>query len=65
MTIFLSHFRIDKQGLLDRVFPLDDVLGPTLISSPSSSKTPSDSYSLRTLLKEASDHPLRVYRVSK
>ncbi|EJD04336.1 uncharacterized protein FOMMEDRAFT_146300 [Fomitiporia mediterranea MF3/22] len=52
----------DTQALLDRVFPLDDVLSPNPSSIPSSSKTPSDSYSLRTLLKEAKDHPLRIFR---
>ncbi|THH11803.1 hypothetical protein EW145_g428 [Phellinidium pouzarii] len=53
---------VDTQGLLDRVFPLDDVLGIKAPSSPSSSKAQSDSYSLRTLLKESNEHPLRVYR---
>ncbi|KAL5534594.1 hypothetical protein ACEPAG_1057 [Sanghuangporus baumii] len=53
----------DTQGLLDRVFPVEDARLPKLpSSSPSSSKTTSDSYSLRTLLKESKDHPLRVYR---
>ncbi|KAI5124473.1 hypothetical protein M0805_008355 [Coniferiporia weirii] len=53
---------VDTQGLLDRVFPLDDVLGIKAPSSPSSSKAQSDSYSLRTLLKESNEHSLRVYR---
>lgn len=57
--------RIDKQGLLDRVFPLNsDILNPPSTSSPSTSKISSDSFSLRNLLKEAQSHPLRVLRVS-
>lgn len=56
--------RADEQGLLDRVFPLDDVLGVEPSTIPSSSKSPSDSYSLRVLLKESAQHPLRVLKVS-
>lgn len=55
--------RVDTQGLLDRVFPLDNVVRNKGSSSPSSSKTLADSSSLRMLLKESGDHPLRVYRV--
>lgn len=56
-------YRMDTQGLLDRVFPLDDAVLIKGSSSPSGSNAPSDSFSLRTLLKESGDHPLRVYRV--
>ncbi|PAV21912.1 hypothetical protein PNOK_0186900 [Pyrrhoderma noxium] len=50
---------VDTQGLLDRVFPLDDVLG-VRSTSASTSKTPANTYSLRTLLTEARDHTLRI-----
>ena len=61
----LTLGRADTQGLLDRVFPLDDVLQPKPSSAASTSRTSSDSYSLRTLLKESKDHPLMVFRVSR
>ena len=54
--------RIDTQGLLDRVFPLPDT-EPISNGTASSSKELSKMYSLRTLLKEESPHPLRVIRV--
>jgi len=50
-------FRIDTQGLLDRVFPLPSNSGEASSSQPAS-------YSFRTLLKESSQHPLCVLRVS-
>jgi hypothetical protein len=53
-------FRIDNQGLLDRVFPLPAESLP----STSEQKTLPSSYSFRTLLKESSQHPLCVLRVS-
>ena len=46
-------YRVDTQGLLDRVFPL----------STEPSMTPVRSCSFRTLLQESSEHPLRVLRV--
>ncbi|KAG1749669.1 uncharacterized protein EDB91DRAFT_1108978 [Suillus paluster] len=49
---------VDSQGLLDRVFPLP----ATNPSEPSTSKSQTGSYSLRTLLTESSQHPLRVLR---
>jgi hypothetical protein len=52
--------RVDSQGLLDRVFPLP----ATNPSEPSTSKSQTGTYSLRTLLKESAQHPLRVLRVS-
>lgn len=56
--IMVMAYRIDTQGLLDRVFPL-----PLSSAEPSSSQ--SASYSFRTLLKESSQHPLCVLRVSE
>ena len=50
--------RSDTQGLLDRVFPLHSE------ASGSSTNSRQDSYSFRTLLKESSQHPLCVLRVS-
>ncbi|KAI6045175.1 hypothetical protein EDC04DRAFT_2929410 [Pisolithus marmoratus] len=49
---------IDTQGLLDRVFPLPSS------NEPSTSKSQSGSYSLRTLLRESSQHPLRLLRAA-
>ncbi|OJA20988.1 hypothetical protein AZE42_11617 [Rhizopogon vesiculosus] len=49
---------VDSQGLLDRVFPLP----ATNPSEPSTSKSQTGTYSLRTLLKESTQHPLRVLR---
>lgn len=46
--------------MLDRVFPLP----PPDLSEPSTSTAQSSSYSLRALLREPSQHPLRVLRVS-
>ncbi|KAG9314674.1 hypothetical protein JVU11DRAFT_5479 [Chiua virens] len=48
---------IDSQALLDRVFPLPS-------SEPSTSKSQSTSFSLRALLRESSQHPLRVLRAA-
>lgn len=47
---------VDSQGLLDRVFPLP----ATNPSEPSTSKSQTGTCSLRTLLSESSQHPLRV-----
>ncbi|KAG1757945.1 hypothetical protein EDB19DRAFT_1659956 [Suillus lakei] len=47
---------VDSQGLLDRVFPLP----ATNLSEPSTSKSQTGTCSLRTLLTESSQHPLRV-----
>ncbi|KAH7929363.1 hypothetical protein BV22DRAFT_1057123 [Leucogyrophana mollusca] len=49
---------IDTQGLLDRVFPLPS----SNPSEPSTSNAQTGTYSFRTLLKESSQHPLRVLR---
>ncbi|KAF8550303.1 hypothetical protein OG21DRAFT_1514167 [Imleria badia] len=49
---------IDSQALLDRVFPLP----PS--TEPSTSKSQSGSFSLRALLREPSQHPLRVLRAT-
>ncbi|EPQ61050.1 hypothetical protein GLOTRDRAFT_53754 [Gloeophyllum trabeum ATCC 11539] len=49
---------VDTQGLLDRVFPLP--ADPTEASTSSSHL----SYSLRALLKESPNHPLRVLRTA-
>ncbi|KAG1716775.1 hypothetical protein ID866_373 [Astraeus odoratus] len=51
---------IDTQGLLDRVFPLPS----SDLSGPSTSKSQSGTYSLRTLLRESSQHPLHVLRTA-
>lgn len=48
--------KVDSQGLLDRVFPLP----ATNPSEPSTSKSQTGTCSLRTLLTESSQHPLRV-----
>lgn len=56
LKLFTLLFRIDMQGLLDRVFPL-----PSNPTEPSGSQPAS--YSFRTLLKESSQHPLCVLRV--
>jgi|ERR1700722_1046145 len=48
-------FRVDTQGLLDRVFPLP---ADSSISQPKP-------HSLRTLLKESSQHSLSILRVSQ
>lgn len=50
-------YRIDTQGLLDRVFPLP-------ASSAESSSSQPTFYSFRTLLKESSQHSLCELRVS-
>ncbi|KAF9229688.1 hypothetical protein BS17DRAFT_799173 [Gyrodon lividus] len=51
---------VDSQGLLDRVFPL-----PSFdLSEPSTSKSQAGTFSLRTLLRESSHHPLRVLRAA-
>ncbi|KAG2109603.1 uncharacterized protein F5147DRAFT_836563 [Suillus discolor] len=47
---------VDSQGLLDRVFPLP-AINP---SQPSTSKSQTGTCSLRTLLSDSSQHPLRV-----
>ncbi|KIK99899.1 hypothetical protein PAXRUDRAFT_822265 [Paxillus rubicundulus Ve08.2h10] len=47
---------VDAQGLLDRVFPLPS----SDHSEPSTSKSQAGTFSLRTLLRESSQHPLRV-----
>ncbi|KAF8845437.1 hypothetical protein BDN67DRAFT_1065294 [Paxillus ammoniavirescens] len=47
---------VDSQGLLDRVFPLPS----SDLSEPSTSKSQAGTFSLRTLLRESSQHPLRV-----
>lgn len=47
---------VDSQGLLDRVFPLP----ATNPSEPSTSKSQTGTCSLRILLIESSQHPLRV-----
>lgn len=64
------HHRIDTQGLLDRVFPLADSVSvfdspSTSTSSSKSNSTPksSQTYSLRSLLKESSQYPLSVLKV--
>ncbi|EIW86379.1 hypothetical protein CONPUDRAFT_140961 [Coniophora puteana RWD-64-598 SS2] len=47
---------LDDQGLLDRVFPL-----PSFdLSEPSTSTSQAGTCSLRTLLRESSQHPLKV-----
>ncbi|KAI6153255.1 hypothetical protein BKA82DRAFT_998217 [Pisolithus tinctorius] len=51
---------VDTQGLLDRVFPLPS----SSLSEPSTSKSQSGTYSLRTLLRESSQHPLRLLRAA-
>ncbi|KAH0838619.1 hypothetical protein J3R83DRAFT_6942 [Lanmaoa asiatica] len=51
---------IDSQALLDRVFPLP----PSDLSEPSTSTSQSSSFSLRALLREPSQHPLRVLRAA-
>ncbi|KIJ68773.1 hypothetical protein HYDPIDRAFT_173418 [Hydnomerulius pinastri MD-312] len=51
---------IDSQGLLDRVFPLPS----SNLSEPSTSKSQTGTFSLRTLLRESSQHPLRVLRAA-
>ncbi|KAL4068386.1 hypothetical protein V8B97DRAFT_1975399 [Scleroderma yunnanense] len=50
----------DTQGLLDRVFPLPS----SDLSEPCTSKSQSGTYSLRTLFREPSQHPLRVLRAA-
>lgn len=54
--------RVDTQGLLDRVFPLPEKTSESLTSDTPPS---SQSYSVRTLLRESSQHPLCVLRVSR
>ncbi|KAH7883926.1 hypothetical protein F5I97DRAFT_1617696 [Phlebopus sp. FC_14] len=49
---------VDSQGLLDRVFPLPS----SDLSEPSTSKSQTGTFSLRTLLRESSQHPLCVLR---
>ncbi|KAG0697796.1 hypothetical protein DFH29DRAFT_944660 [Suillus ampliporus] len=49
---------VDSQGLLDSVFHLP----ATNPSEPSTSKSQTRSFSLRTLLSESTQHPLRVLR---
>ncbi|KAI6136956.1 hypothetical protein F5141DRAFT_1230360 [Pisolithus sp. B1] len=51
---------VDTQGLLDRVFPLPS----SNLSEPSTSKSQSGAYSLRTLLRESSQHPLHLLRAA-
>ncbi|KAF9243769.1 hypothetical protein BU15DRAFT_42734 [Melanogaster broomeanus] len=51
---------VDSQGLLDRVFPLPS----SDLSEPSTSKSQTGTFSLRTLLRESSQHPLRVLRAA-
>ncbi|KAI6032069.1 hypothetical protein BKA83DRAFT_4209559 [Pisolithus microcarpus] len=51
---------VDTQGLLDRVFPLPS----SSLSEPSTSKSQSGAYSLRTLLRESSQHPLHLLRAA-
>ncbi|KAI9572632.1 hypothetical protein HD554DRAFT_1330294 [Boletus coccyginus] len=51
---------VDSQALLDRVFSLP----PSDLSEPSTSKSQSGAFSLRALLKDPSQHPLRVLRAA-
>lgn len=54
---------VDTQGLLDRVFPLPtDPQESTLQETMSTPSAPTQTYSLRALLKDSSHHPLRVLR---
>ncbi|EMD41595.1 hypothetical protein CERSUDRAFT_120619 [Gelatoporia subvermispora B] len=54
---------IDTQGLLDRVFPLSTrSLGVDATDSDAGSSTSTQSYSLRVLLKDSTQYPLRVLR---
>ncbi|OCH92720.1 hypothetical protein OBBRIDRAFT_418786 [Obba rivulosa] len=54
---------VDTQGLLDRVFPLSTKsLDVDLTGSEASSSTSTQTYSLRTLLKDSSQYSLRVLR---
>lgn len=57
-----SRSRVDTQGLLDRVFPLPAESGRAAPPQPSSS-SPTTMLSFRSLLKNASQHPLSVLRV--
>lgn len=63
-TIFTAvnmiTYRVDTQGLLDRVFPLP--ADPAATLDPQSSSQP-NTYSFRTLLQESQRHPLRVLKV--
>ncbi|KAF8511896.1 hypothetical protein BU17DRAFT_54342, partial [Hysterangium stoloniferum] len=52
---------IDTQGLLDRVFPLPESQSASS-SGASTSKDATKMYSLRTLLKHPTAHPLKVLR---
>jgi hypothetical protein len=51
----MSEYRKDKQGLLDRVFPLP--------ADAAGSSTTAQSVSLRTLLQDSANYPVRVLRV--
>ncbi|KAI0828251.1 hypothetical protein BC628DRAFT_1364916 [Trametes gibbosa] len=54
---------VDTQGLLDRVFPLPAESGRAAPPQPSSS-SPTTMLSFRSLLKNASQHPLSVLRAA-
>ncbi|KAL1952270.1 hypothetical protein VTO73DRAFT_1419 [Trametes versicolor] len=54
---------VDTQGLLDRVFPLPTASGDAAASEPSSS-TATTMLSFRSLLQNASQHPLSVLRTA-
>ncbi|KAH9846632.1 hypothetical protein C2E23DRAFT_766738 [Lenzites betulinus] len=54
---------VDTQGLLDRVFPLPSESGE-LAAAESSSSSPATMLSFRSLLKNASQHPLSVLRAA-
>ena len=61
-TNIRNLYRVDTQGLLDRIFPLPTEHTSTLETEAGPS-TGTQSYSFRALLKSPANYPLRVLRV--